>query len=80
MRAWRYTSTISPVAPHSGRHAVTPKPRHSTGRSPASRADYDRKRAEKKNHNAALIFIARCDVLFAMLRDGTYYRSRPVAA
>lgn len=42
---------------------------------PASRAYYDRKRTEKKKHNQALIALARrrCDVLFAMLRDGTFY-------
>lgn len=49
---------------------------------PASRAYYDRKRAEKKKHNAALICLARrrCDVLFAMLRDGTLYQAKPPAA
>ena len=48
---------------------------------PASRAYYDRKRAEGKRHNAALICLARrrCDVLYAMLRDGTTYQpGRPV--
>lgn len=42
---------------------------------PDSRAYYDRKIAEKKRHNQALIALARrrCDVLFAMLRDGTFY-------
>ncbi|MHA7298665.1 IS110 family transposase, partial [Pseudarthrobacter sp. MDT3-1] len=42
---------------------------------PLSRAYYDRKRAEGKRHNQALIALARrrCDVLFAMLRDGTLY-------
>lgn len=42
---------------------------------PVSRAYYDRKRAEGKRHNQALIALARrrCDVLFAMLRDGTLY-------
>ena len=42
---------------------------------PDSRAYYDRKRAEKKKHNQALVALARrrCDVLFAMLRDGTFY-------
>jgi len=42
---------------------------------PASRAYYDRKRAEKKRHNAALIYLARrrVDVLFAMLRDRKPY-------
>jgi transposase len=43
---------------------------------PTSRAYYDRKRTEGKKHNAALICLARrrCDVLFAMLRNKTYYR------
>jgi transposase len=42
---------------------------------PTSRAYYDRKRAEGKKHNAALICLARrrCDVLFAMLRNKTLY-------
>lgn len=45
---------------------------------PASRAYYDRKRAQGKKHNAALICLARrrCDVLYAMLRDGTSYEPR----
>lgn len=43
---------------------------------PTSRAYYDKKRAEGKKHNAALICLARrrCDVLYAMLRNHTYYR------
>jgi transposase len=49
---------------------------------PESRAYYNRKRAQGKRHNAALICLARrrVDVLFAMLRDGTHYESRPPAA
>jgi len=54
---------------------------------PTSRAYYDRKRAEGKKHNAALICLARrrCDVLYSMLRNGTHYRHpqpapAPVAA
>ena len=44
-------------------------------RDPVSRAYYERKRAEGKRHNQALIALARrrCDVLFAMLRDGALY-------
>jgi transposase len=44
-------------------------------RDPASRAYYDRKRAERKSHQHALVALARrrCDVLFAMLRDQTPY-------
>ncbi|TWS92363.1 transposase, partial [Reyranella sp. CPCC 100927] len=40
-----------------------------------SRAYYDRKRAQGKRHNQALIALARrrTDVLYAMLRDGTLY-------
>lgn len=42
---------------------------------PLSRAYYDRKRAERKSHQQALIALARrrCDVLFAMLRDNAVY-------
>ncbi|MCG7432748.1 IS110 family transposase [Kocuria indica] len=41
-----------------------------------SRAYYDRKRAQGKRHNQAIIALARrrTDVLFAMLRDGTFYQ------
>lgn len=44
--------------------------------SPASRAYYDRKRAEGKRHNQAVIALARrrTDVLYAMLRDGSFYQ------
>ena len=46
-------------------------------RDPASKAFYDRKRAEGKRHNAALICLARrrCDVILAMLR--THQPSHP---
>lgn len=50
---------------------------------PASRAYYDRKRAEGKTHNAALIRLGRrkTDVLFAMIRDhNTYVPATPSAA
>lgn len=42
---------------------------------PDSRGFYDRKRAEGKRHNAALICLARrrCDVIHAMLRTGEHY-------
>ncbi len=42
---------------------------------PESRAYYDKKRKEGKHHVAAVIALARrrIDVLFAMLRDGTFY-------
>lgn len=41
-----------------------------------SRAYYQRKRDEGKKHNAALICLARrrCDVIYAMLRNKTFYR------
>lgn len=44
-------------------------------RDPESKAFYDRKRAEGKKHNAALICLARrrCDVILAMLRDHERY-------
>ncbi|HZZ51155.1 MAG TPA: IS110 family transposase [Pseudonocardia sp.] len=43
---------------------------------PTSRAYYDRKRAQKKRHNAALICLARrrVDVIYAMLRDRKPYQ------
>jgi transposase len=45
---------------------------------PASRAFYDRERAEGKRHHQALIALARrrVNVLFAMLRDRQPYRAR----
>ncbi|MCD5317191.1 IS110 family RNA-guided transposase [Kineosporia babensis] len=48
---------------------------------PDSRAYYDRKRAEGKRHNAALICLARrrTDVIFAMIRDRKPYQPRPTA-
>ncbi|WP_327436471.1 IS110 family transposase (plasmid) [Streptomyces sp. NBC_01201] len=48
---------------------------------PDSRAYYDRKRREGKHHVAALICLARrrIDVLFAMLRDGTFYQPSTAA-
>ncbi|UOE46020.1 IS110 family transposase [Agromyces larvae] len=55
-------------------------------RDPESRAYHDRKIAQGKRHNQALIALARrrSDVLYAMLRDGTLYevpaRTQPVAA
>lgn len=47
---------------------------------PVSRAYYDRKRAQGKKHNAALICLARrrCDVLHAMLRTGSHYQTPTV--
>ncbi|HZX03854.1 IS110 family transposase [Kribbella sp.] len=50
---------------------------------PTSRAYYDRKRAQGKKHNAALICLARrrVDVLHAMLRTGSLYQHpTPTAA
>jgi len=46
-------------------------------RSPNSKAFYDRKRAEGKKHNAAVICLARrrCDVILAMLRNLEPYRA-----
>lgn len=48
---------------------------------PASRS-YDRKIAQGKHHTQTLPCLARrrADVLFAMLRDGTFYEPRPAAA
>ena len=46
-------------------------------RAPVSRTYYDRKITQGKRHNQSLIALARrrCDVLFAMLRDGTLYET-----
>ncbi|MGK5544996.1 IS110 family transposase [Streptomyces sp. URMC 127] len=46
---------------------------------PASRTYYDKKIAQGKHHVQAILCLARrhVDVLFAMLRDGTFYESRP---
>jgi transposase len=48
-------------------------------RDPVSRDYYARKVQQGKRHNQALIALARrrCDVLFAMLRDGTFYQPKP---
>ncbi|GHH45930.1 transposase [Streptomyces candidus] len=45
---------------------------------PASRTYYDKCRARGKTHTQALLRLARqrISVLFAMLRDGTFYESR----
>ncbi len=45
-------------------------------RSPDSKTFYDRKRAEGKKHNAAVVCLARrrCDVILAMLRTGQHYQ------
>ncbi|WP_331756267.1 IS110 family transposase (plasmid) [Streptomyces anulatus] len=49
---------------------------------PASRAYYDKKIAQGKHHTQALLCLARrrADVLFAMLRDGTFYEPQPATA
>ncbi len=48
---------------------------------PASRTYYDKKIKQGKYHTQALLCLARrrADVLFAMLRDSTFYELRPVA-
>lgn len=48
-------------------------------RDPVSRAYYDRKISEGKRHNQALLCLARrrCDVLYAMLTNGTFYQPQP---
>src|SRR5699024_7065271 len=47
----------------------------------ASRTYYDKHRSRGKTHTQALLRLARqrINVLFAMLRDGTFYQSRPPA-
>lgn len=45
---------------------------------PESAAYYQRKRSQGKKHNATIICLARrrCDVIYAMLKTGTFYQSR----
>lgn len=47
-------------------------------RSPESKAFYDRKRAEGKRHNAAVVCLARrrCNVILAMLATQQPYQAR----
>ncbi|MFI6937063.1 IS110 family transposase [Streptomyces sp. NPDC050287] len=49
---------------------------------PVSRTYYDKKTAQGKHHTQALLCLARrrADVLFAMLRDGTFCEPQPAAA
>jgi transposase len=49
-------------------------------RDPVSRAYYARKISQGKRHNQALIALARrrCDVMYAMMRDGTVYCPAPL--
>ncbi len=49
---------------------------------PVSRAYYDRKRAERRSHQAALLALARrrSEVIFAMLRDDTTYDPKRASA
>ena len=44
---------------------------------PPSRSYYERKISEGKRHNQALLCLARrrCDVLYAMIRNGTFYQA-----
>ena len=49
-------------------------------RDPVSRAYYTRKISQGKRHNQALIALARrrCNVLYAMMRDGTLYQATAI--
>ncbi|MGO2944165.1 MAG: transposase, partial [Brevibacterium aurantiacum] len=50
---------------------------------PLSKAYYERKRAEGKRHNAAVMCLARrrLNVMFAMVKAGSFYEAKtPVAA
>jgi transposase len=49
---------------------------------PVARAYYQRKRAEGKRHNAAVICLARrrCDVILAMLKTGSHYDPNRMAS
>jgi transposase len=45
---------------------------------PSSKAYWNRKRAEGKNHNAVVVCLARrrCDVIHSVLRNGTLYEEK----
>ncbi|MDA8025958.1 MAG: IS110 family transposase [Actinomycetota bacterium] len=47
-----------------------------------SKSYYERKRSQGKKHNAAVICLARrrCDVIYAMLRDGIHYQQKTAIA
>lgn len=49
---------------------------------PLSRVYFERKRAEGKRHNAAVMCLARCRlyVMYAMMKNGTLYEPRVLAA
>ena len=49
---------------------------------PLSRLYYERKRAEEKRHNAAVMCLARrrLNVMYAMMKNGTLYEPRVLAA
>lgn len=54
------------------------RPRSPLCTTPPSRTYYDKCRARGKNHTQSLLRLARqrINVLFAMLRDGTFYKPR----
>jgi len=49
---------------------------------PPSRTYYERKISEGKRHNQALLCLARrrCDVLYAMIRNGAFYDASPASS
>ena len=89
---------LAPIDWQSGRSATARKPRGGNHRlknamftaafvaaqhDPAARAYYQRKRAEGKRHNAAVVCVARrrCNIILAMLKTQTPYHSpQPQAA
>ncbi|SED50634.1 hypothetical protein SAMN05216489_03631 [Streptomyces sp. 3213] len=70
----------SPSSPRADELWARPRPVRRAG-APASRASYDKKMGQGKHHTQTLLRLARrrADVLFAMLRDGTFYEPRPTA-
>ena len=84
-------AALAPIDWQSGRSATTRKPRGgnhrlknamftaafiATQHDPDARAYYQRKRAEGKRHNAAVICVARrrCNIILAMLKTQTPYQ------
>jgi hypothetical protein len=47
-----------------------------------SKAYYQKKRAQGKKHNAAVLCLARrrCDVIYSMLKQGTFYEENSAIA
>jgi hypothetical protein len=81
-RVFDLRRTAVPERERAAQTGFLPLPGRRPGRDPASRAYYDRKIAQGKHYTQALLCLARrrADILFAMLRDGTFYEPQPIRA